>query len=626
MSDHAGFAGAITVREHVLRTALQSGYANRSDAGKKFTEDLSDSALGMEPDLFLGLPDLNCEGSTNLLVATLPMWGTVKVTESGVEHLVQMFGEMELTLTPDFRTGPTPPKHPGDPKTTVELDPTTTTITARRWTATVTSNATPPAVAALITGNEFRTRFEAKFRLGVLVGLITLPSIDASFLGGVVDKATEALGRVRNGVLLIGLTYVDADHNLVGDPDNLQDFAGSNDVAGVVDKDAADIMLDSVHKQLVQGVAAADASLDSFSVRPRDGYFYVSGAVSKSSNTLNFSFRVVPSMYHTRPGTVFCYLPKTRRVNSRTWPALEFHIEGIDTDVDRSWWTILFDEVFLGILTLGVATVYVEGEINFAVWTFTTEVKAAKPGAPAARVQRTIPPPGGIGLRLGLDQFDITTASTYVGISVRAISTSVALLGPKEVPSTYAGGILRYLVRLPSGVSGTDPALRIRWTLEDPTNNNILVDQDGSAAGRLLFDFLPASYANLTEFSIVARLYRQLGSNVTELGTTSLNLQMRGPLPPHAYVRWRSEVSNPQISVDEATDTWTYHGEVRVRRWSEWHRADAPCHAVNAHSRYRFDYQTADRLPFPLRLLEKHRKDLCPYCFYGGPAGVNPAL
>ena len=38
----------------------------------------------------------------------------------------------------------------------------------------MTSSATPPAVATLITGNEFRTRFEAKFRQGVLFGKIAL--------------------------------------------------------------------------------------------------------------------------------------------------------------------------------------------------------------------------------------------------------------------------------------------------------------------------------------------------------------------------------------------------------------------------------------------------------------------
>ena len=622
MSHHAGFAAAITVREHVLRTALQSGYANGSNESRKFAEDLSDSALGMQPDLFLGQPDLNCEGSTNVLVVALPMWGTVRVTQSGVEHLVQVFGEMELSLTPHFRTGP-----PGaEPKTAVELDPITTTITARRWSATVTSDATPPEVAALITGNQFRTRFESKFRQGVIFGKIGVPSIDASFLGGVVDKATEAFGRVRNGVLLIGLTYVDADHDLIGNPDNLHDFAGANDVAGVVHQDAADVMLDTLHSKLVKGVEDEGATLDGFSVRSRDGHFYVSGAVSKSSGTVNFSFRVVPSMFHTRPGAYFQYVHRNPRVYSRTWPALDFRIEGVDTDVDRSWWVILFGEVILGILTAGLSILYVEGMVSAAASAFGGRIKSAKTGAPANRIRKTIPPPGGVSVRIGLDQFDVTDNGVFIGISVRATASPALLVGPTAVPSTYAGDALRYVMRLPSGVSQADPALRVRWTLEDRTNNVTLVDEDGAAAGRLRFDFLPAGHAGTSEFGIIARLYRRLGPNSTELGTTSLNLHMRGPLPSPAYIRWRSEVSNPQISLDEATETWSYSGELRVRRWSEWHRTDAPCLAVNARNRFRFDEETADRLPFQLRLLESHRKGLCPYCFYGGPAGVNPAL
>ena len=620
------FAAVITVREHVLRTALQSGYANGSDASKKFTEDLSDSALGMKPDLFLGRPDFNCEGSTNLLVATLPMWGTVKITQSGVEHQVQMSGEMELTLTPIFRTGPLG----ANPKTAVEIDQFNTdlTITARRWTATVTSPATPPAVAALITGNEFRTRFETKFRQGVFIGRVTLPSIDASFLGGVVAKATRAVGRVRSGVLLIGLEFVDATHNLVGDPNSLQDFAGSHDVAGVVHKDAADIMLDVIRAKLVVGVNAQGASLNRFSVRPRGGHFYVSGAVSKSSATVNFSFRVVPSMFHTRPGRYFQYTHPRRTpfVYTRTWPALDFRIEGVVTDGDYPWWPFLLGAAIFGIFVAGLALLFVEGMVSAAASAFGGQIKAARAGAPANRIRKSIPPPGGVSVRVGLDQFDVTDNGVFIGISVRATSSPALLLGPTAVPRTYASDALRYLARLPSGVTEADPALRIRWTLEDRTNNVVLVEQDGPAVGRLRFDFLPAAHANANEFGVIARLYRRLGPNVTELGTTSLNVHMRGSLPPQAYIRWRSEVSNQQIILNEATDTWTYGGEARVRRWSEWHRADAPCRAVNAPNRYRFEHERADRLPFPLRLLENHRKGLCPYCFYGGPAGVNPAL
>lgn len=621
MPDHAGFAAALTVREHVLRTALQAGYANGSDSGKKFAEDLSGGGIGMLPDILFGQPDIDCEGATNLLVVTLPMWGRVTVTVNQVAHVVDMNGVMELTLTPIFRKG----FEANNTESSVILDQVSTVINARDWAATVTSAGTPPDIAALITGQEFRGRFEQKFRQGVFAGRIALPAIDASFLGPLVRKSTKVDGKVRNGVLLIGLSYVDATHALAGDPEALQDFARSNDVAGVVHPDAVDIMLDDLHTRLVDGATDEGATLDSFRVRARNGYFQVNGAVSKSEGTVNFSFRIVPSMFHTRPAAYFQYLEKPRRAYSRTWAALEFRIEGVETDVDRSWWVILFGEVILGILTVGLSILYVEGLVSGAARSFSGRIETAKPGAAAARVRRTIPPVGGISVRIGLDQFEITESGVFIGVTVRAKPSPALLLGPATVPETYRNDVLRYIMRPPSGVARNDPKLRIRWILEDRTHNVVLQDSDGSAVGRLAFEFSPAS-STATDFGVVARLYRQLGVTVSDLATLSVNLHMRPALPPAAYVRWRWQGSNPQVAVDKATDNWTYRGEVRVNRHSEWHRTDAPCRSVDAPARYRFEIEKADRLPFSLRLLENHRKGLCPYCFYGGPAGINPDL
>ena len=162
-------------------------------------------------------------------------------------------------------------------------------------------------------------------------------------------------------------------------------------------------LLDELHARLIEGVDDEGATLDRFSVRARDGYFYVSGAVSKSEGTVNFSFRVVPSMFHTRPGAYFPYARKPRSVHSRTWPALGFRIEGVETNVDRAWWVILFGEVIVGILTVGLSILYIEGMVSAAASSFGGRIAAAKPGAPANRVQRTIPPPGGTGVRIGLD-------------------------------------------------------------------------------------------------------------------------------------------------------------------------------------------------------------------------------
>jgi hypothetical protein len=614
MPDHAGFAAAVTVREHVLSVALLAAYANGS-----FNKGLEAPLLGEGPmvvaDLFLGQPEINCEGASNLLVVTLAAWGPLHVTLDGVEHVAQIAGELELTIRPVFGAG----------SNLLQLEPTADDVAVRRWTASVTSPGMPAAVVSYVVGDQFRDRLQETIRTAVALRQITFPSIDVSFFGPLAGMATSVGARVRNGVLLLGLNVEDDDVSIVGDAGALVDFARSNDVAGVVNAAATELLLDEVHTRMVTDVEDEGAELDRFSVDPAAGYFQVSGAASKSSGTVNFSFQVVPSMFHTRPGALFPHYPKDVRVKSRTWAALGFRIEGVDTDVDRAWWVVVL-EIFGGILTLGVATLYIEGMVSAAGENFSGRVETASPGAPAARVRRTIPPAGGVAVRIGVDQFEITTDGTYVGISIRATLTPAALLGPTSVPSTYSGDVLRYLMRLPSGVSETDPALHIHWTLEDRTHDVVLIDQDGSAAGRLRFHFSPAMFT-ATDFRIVARLYRQLGPNVTELGTESVNLHMRGPLPPGAYTRWRSiGVRNPQVTVDEATDTWTFHGDSEVRRWSEWHRTDAPCLAVNAPAKTRYEEETADRLPFSLRLLENHRGGLCPYCFFGGPAGVNAAL
>lgn len=613
MADHAGFAAAVTVREQVLNVALLAAYGNGSFP-RQLKADLPGGPPEVAAELFLGQPEINCEGATNLLVLTLNTWGPLRVTLDGTEHLAQIAGELEMTIRPEFAPG-----------SNLQLDPAPEDVVVRRWTASVTSPGTPAAVVSFLVGDQFRQRLQLAVRGAIAFRLIKLPAIDVSFFGPLARMATSVQARVRNGALLVGLNVDNDDTSIVGNPGALIDFARSNDVAGAVNPAASLLLLDDLHTRMVKAIEDDGATLDRFSVTPAAGYFQVSGAASKSSGTVNFWFRVVPTMFHTRQGATFPSHPRTIRVNSRTWAALGFGIEGVDTDVDRSWWVIVL-EVFTGILTIGIAVLFIEDLVAAAGQNFSGQVKAGKPGAPAARVRRTIPPPGGVSVRVGVDQFEISTAGTYVGISVRATPTPAALLGPTLVPSTYAGDPLRYQIRLPSGVSATDPALRIRWTLEDRTNDVVLIEQDGSAAGRLRFEFLPAAFGNAADFGIAARLYRRLGTTVTELASESVDLHLRGPLPPGAYIRWRSQVKNPQVTVNEATDTWAYVGDAQVRRWSEWHRTDAPCLAVNADNRYRFETETADRLPFGLRLLESHRKGLCPYCFFGGPAGVNPRL
>jgi hypothetical protein len=614
MPDHAGFAAAVTIREHVLNTALFASYANGSLP--RIEAALPGGPPGVRADLVVGQPEIACSGATNQLVLTLTVWGTLSVSLGGEVHGAQIIGELEILVRPLFFPGTEE-----DPS--VQLTPAEDVV-VRSWTVSVTSADTPPEVESYIAGAEFKDRLQTTVRFAIATGQFSFPSIDVSFLGAIAYLASSVDARVRDGALLLGFNFDGEPEAFIGNAEALVDFARSNDVAGVVNGDAAALMLDEIHTKIVTAVDREEASLDRFSVSAEGGFFFVSGRVSKSAGAVNFSFRVVPAMFHTRPGAVLPHHPAAIRVKSRTWAVLEFHIEGVDTDVDRSWWVVVL-EVFGAILTFGMATILIESMARSAGEAFSGRIKAARPGEPAARVRRTIPPTGGVGVRVGLDQFEVASTGVYVGISVRATPAAAALLGPTTVPSTYANDVLRFEVRLPSGVHGDDPALRLRWIVDDRTHNITLIDRD-APAGRRRLDFSPALFPGVPDFGITARLYRRLGPDHTDLANASVSLQVREALPPGAYIRWRSQVKNPQVAVDPVTDTWTLRGDAEIRRWSEWHRTDAPCRAVHAPNRFRFEEEHADRLPFPLRLLESHRKGLCPYCFYGGPSGINPAL
>ena len=621
MADHRGFAGALTVRENVFNTALAAAYANGTFR-KELEANLPGDGPTVEANLFLGQPAINCEQSTNLLVLTLPTWGSLTVTRDNTEYDVEIVGELEVTLKPVFFA---------NAEQQLELSPNPEDIIARRWTATVISAGIPPEIVSHVEGDEFRIRLESAIRFALGGGLVKLPALDISFFGRLNRFVTTVEAKVLTGVLLLGINAEDLERpipiSINGNIGLLQDFAGGHDLAGVLHKDAAIFMFDELYAKMKAQVEHNDATLESnFRIRSLAGYYQVSGTVSKTGGDIDFSFHIVPYLSHIRPGKYFQYLDRPVMVRSREWPVLDFQIENLHTDIERSLWVIVFGELIGGLLTGGFLFAYIETKFIRADSAFSGGVRAAKLGAPRPRVIKTIPPPGGIAVRVGVDRFEINNEQTYIGISVRSTSSGIKLAGPTVVPADYANEKLRYILSLPSAAFISDPALRVRWTVEDRTNNTIVFDEDSRVANHMKTEIKPSNFPGASDFGITARLYRRTGTIVTELGIASVNLHIRGTLSPGGYIRWLTESSNPQVTVNEETDEWQYAGELRVRRWSEWHRTDAPCKSVNVINRYRFNIEVADRFPFELRLLESHRKGLCPYCFYGGPAGANASL
>ena len=300
---------------------------------------------------------------------------------------------------------------------------------------------------------------------------------------------------MRNGALLLGLDVVDADHSLLGDPENLQDFAGQRRRRRRP-PNAADIMLSEVHEKLLEAVEDEGVSLDSFAVRPAKRSLRRQRRGEQPSGTVNFSFRLVRSMTYTLGGTYFTYLPKARWVNSRTWDALHFQTEDVQTDVDRAWWVILFVEVIAGVVTVGRSIMVVESMVSAAASASAPGSRRPRPECPPAdpahdpalgrhrRAHRAGPVRD--RHQRGRVHRDLGATHPVAGGAVRADDRPV---------DDYKFDGLRYILRPPSAVARTDPALRIQWVLEDRSSGTVLRDEDGPASNRWRFEFTPGSFA-----------------------------------------------------------------------------------------------------------------------------------
>ncbi|ADV80903.1 hypothetical protein [Terriglobus saanensis] len=631
MANDAGFAAAVTIRQQVLHDKLTATYANG-----QFPTTLNYPLLGGPPDasisLFLGEPDIACEGATNLLVVTVPVWGGVTVTET-VPVTVQIKGLIEVTLVPDFQLITA-----SDGTQTAQLNPATT-IAVRTWTATVTSADPPPDVASYVTGDMFRVRLQTEISLALLTGIISLPQIPIDYLHGIPAFVAEnGISSVAvDGALLLGFA-VESDSPtgpLQGDVTALTDFAGSFALAAFVNPLAAPLFFSDVQDALSSAASSQGATLDtgSLSVTLADGHAHVTGKLDATGGTLNFSFDILPHMENfSGPGAEWVAYttehwvddPRVRLVKPRSWPALWFTTGNAQSEVDASWWVDALE-----VLTVGFLLLVFLPKFSNAEGSFDNKVDDRPPNAPYPRVQHTAAPAGGIVLRIALDSFELAADGISVGVHESAKPTTIAVTGPAIIPSSYATEVLHYTLRLPSGALPADPTLRVAWTLTDATSGVVLASEDDKVADPSPgFEFQPSSFVSTSKFEVQGRLYRLFGTETADVGSAATSLQVRGALAPAAYVSWRAQSVKPRVGFDTTSGLWQYGGDAHVQRQSKWHRTDAPCQAASKGVNYagRYEPQYANTLPFHLKDLVQSRQVLCDYCFFGGPAGTNARL
>jgi hypothetical protein len=623
MSDGAGFAVALTLRQQLLQNALLIAYANN-----KFPRTLNTTSLpggllpGGPPDaglnVFLGPPTIT-SNTGNTLTLALEIWGQISLTMTTVREVAQIDAHLTITIVPAFVVS----------GTHLELSLTTDNVTVTQWTFTVIPpSSLSTAANAYLNSAAFIARLQTAIQDAIAIGIITLPKIDISFLGSLVTAVNmTAASRARQGGVLIGLNIQSPDLTLIGDVDQLADFAGPNDLAAFINAQAIPLLLQDVQNEIITQVAKNGATLQGkVNIGSGAGKFLISGKASRTGGSANFSFSAVPMLFASEPGAFFQYLKKPFGVKPRTWPALGFAIADVNVDVDPSTWVYVVTAVFT-VLNIGVPF-FVADFINGISAQLTFAIQSAPTITPVPRVQH-LPPtaPGGPVTRVELTAYDISADGTFIGVTVAPQAPPPMLIGLTSIPANFIGQMLNYSVRLPLGVGTDDPALRIRWTVIDPVSGNVLVNQDGLAAGRDTFGFTPATVApGLAQLRITVRVYRPFGATVTDFVNDGITLTIRGPLPPGAYIRWYYDVKNPNVRFDTTPNTWVYTGDAVVKRHSNYHRTDKPCAMEARRSRYTYRQDLLNTLPFSVSDIALHRAELCDYCFYGGPAGLRPSL
>lgn len=618
MPDYAGYAAAVTIRDRVFNDAFLSAYhaGQTSHALAKSFQQLPSPSGSL--NLFLSPPRvlLSAADPTHV-VMRLGGWGTIGLR---VSPFPAPYESRSVQWQADLLVAP----RADSIGTIVFLSAKKAEYSLVDWQFDVLSGTAFSAMAqAYLNGAAFRDQMQTWLR--DLVGDLLFPIVDFSYLGPFTGSAftTIAVKAVSNA-LLLGFDMDDGVFATAGDPAQLDDFAGTDDVAVVVNPAAIQPLMSSAREQVQAEVEQYDATLESLSITCEEGQFRVTGRASMTGGAANFSLAAVPLMTHTRPGAFIPLAKQTMLVKARTWPALSFVAADTSVDIDRSDWLALV-EVIGGVATLGFIPFAVESFISDIVRNITGGIAGAdlNPAGPTPRVRRIGDPP----TRFKIERFEIHTTGVLIGITSRLEAPGPDLSGLRSLPRNFANRSVRYMVRLPFEALPDDPLLRIRWTVVDLDSGSILLNDDAAALNRSSIEFVPEALGSqVNRFAVGCRVYRVLGPFMTELLNDTIRLEVGPALAPGSFVRWRYDVKNPQIQLDAATETYSYRGDRVVRRWSKFHRVDKPCQNAQHRSRYTYSDEVLDDLPFPIDDMNGNRYRLCDYCFFGGPASTISML
>ncbi len=619
MPDHAGFAVAIAVRARALNDAFRRAYKTGKNGHAIRTFNLPQAPFPrVSLRLFFQPPEVTfAQAPVDHATLRVTGWGSLTVRVNPVPAIGETREiQWEARLVAKHEAALT--------SSAVEIKFRAANYQLFQWQFDILSGGHFSAEAtAFLNSSQFREQMEA----GLRSAIADLDfRVDVSFFGQIPGSEFFPPVATRSvpGALVVGVNAPIGEASN-GDPTQLRDFAGDNDIALYVNGAVIPLLLADAQEQVEQEIADEGATLEGpLEITTEEGRIRVRGRASRSEGAVNFSFAVVRTMVTTRPGNYVWTVRGRTYVKSRTWPALSFRAIDPDVDIDRATWLVVV-EILAGIISLGGFTVVIEKFISELAESIGGRIAGAPVTnrGPIPLVRRSADPV----VRTAIEAFDIHADGIFVGVTSQMKEQPALMSGMKHVPRNFAARQLRYDVPLPVAALHDDPFLRVRWTAIDIESGSVLVNEDDVAFNRLSFRFNPGSFhVQSNRFAVVCRVYRTLGPFVTELLNETFKLDIGPPVQPGAFVRWRYQVRNPQIAYDDRTDEYVYKGEAQRQRWSKFHRRDKPCKMALEESHFTYSHEVLDDLPFPIHDIVGNRYRLCDYCFFGGPASNSASL
>ena len=205
-----------------------------------------------------------------------------------------------------------------------------------------------------------------------------------------------------------------------------------------------------------------------------------------------------------------------------------------------------------------------------------------------------------------------------------------AVGGPSDIFQAYAGVPFHAAVKLGDDFAGYADKVTLAWRVRRGDTMQIILSKQTSyadpAGNGIQWQWqLPGQYY-MDKFIVECTVSLTLGNQKGEIGKLSTEIPIKDRLDRfHKYVEWGPyTVSFPN---PDESDTWFRHRKSRIHRTA----VGARCKMLRDRDKFKTPRWHADRdlvyrdsLPFDWNDLNLHRKPLCEYCFFGGPASDVP--